>query len=240
MDAVVDDVKPLTARISSVFLRAPIRGHEAGQHVDIRLTAPDGYQAQRSYSIASVPGADRIELAIERLDDGEVSPYFFDVAQRGDTFELRGPIGGHFVWRRGNAGPLLLVAGGSGIAPIMSIVRHWAETGPREPATLVYSVRTWDDLAFGEELLDIESRVPGFRLVTITTRGPRQRDRDYERRLDRAVVRDVLTAASAAPMLVYVCGSTPFVETVSSALVDEGVGAGLIRTERFGGVTNAA
>lgn len=227
---------PLTARISSVFLNSAIGVHEAGQHVDIRLTAPDGYQAQRSYSIASAPGAPHIELAIEKLDDGEVSPYFFEVAQPGDGFELRGPIGGHFVWRHVDGGPLLLVAGGSGIAPIVSIVRHWAASSCEDPVTLVYSVRTWDDLAFGAELLALEQASPAFRLVVTTTRGARTRSRDFERRLDRAMVHEVLAHSSKAAYRTYVCGSTPFVEAAAASLVDEGVLAETIRTERFGGM----
>ena len=235
IEAVVDDVVPRSPHISSVFLRASLGAWDAGQHVDVRLTAPDGYQAQRSYSIASAPGSERIELAIEKLDEGEVSPYFFDVARPGDTFELRGPIGGHFVWRHSDSGPLLLIAGGSGIAPLMSIVRHWAATVPDSPATLVYSVRTWDDLTFGDELLAIEAREPLLRIVATTTRGAKHRERDYERRLDRELLQDVLASSHEAPRLVYVCGATSFVEVVTTALVDLGIAPSTIRTERFGG-----
>lgn len=233
--AVVDEVVPRTKRMNSVFLRAPIGVYQAGQHLDIKLTAADGYAAQRSYSIASAPGAPRVELVIERLEDGEVSPYFFEVAQAGDTLDVRGPIGGHFVWRPEDGGPLLLIAGGSGIAPLLSIVRHWAEGSSGTPVTLLYSARTWDDLAFSAELLALEERTPGFRLVATTTRGRRHRATDYERRVDRTLVHEVLATSPLSPRLVYVCGSTAFVEVATTAVVDEGVVPSRVRTERFGG-----
>src|SRR5271166_3293922 len=138
-EAVIDRLVRRTSRVLSVFLQVELGASVAGQHLDVRLTAPDGYQAQRSYSIASAPGSDEIELAIERLDDGEVSPYFHEVAQPGDTIEVRGPIGGHFVWRTADGGPTLLVAGGSGIVPLMAIIRDCLATGPETPMLLAYS-----------------------------------------------------------------------------------------------------
>jgi ferredoxin-NADP reductase len=229
--AVLERIEPLTPRISSFFFRAPLAPHLAGQHVDVQLTAPDGYTAQRSYSIASAPSAPLLELAIERLDDGEVSSFFHEAAQVGDTLELRGPLGGHFVWRGEDARPLLLIAGGSGIAPLIAIARHRARTAPATPCLLVYSAQTWDDLAYRDELLASNATV---RLVT--TRGPKQRDTDYARRLDRALLAEVLAAWRQTPGSSYVCGSTPFVEAVTSALVELGIPPASVRAERYGGM----
>ena len=223
-----------TPRVISVFVQPPFAPHVAGQHADVRLTADDGYQAQRSYSIASAPGADTLELAIERLDDGEVSPYFHDAARAGDRFEIRGPIGGHFVWRGRDGGPLLLVGGGSGIAPLMSMVRHRAAMAPGVPALLVYSSRTWEDVIYRDELL-AAARDPAFGLVLITTRDRPHRDGDYAHRLDRALVAEVLAKWGHAPKYAYVCGANGFVETATSALVAESVPAAVIRAERYGG-----
>src|SRR4029453_11997827 len=138
-EAVIERIIPQTARVISIFLRADLGLHAAGQHLDIRLTAPDGYQAQRSYSIASAPGADSIELAIERLEGGEISPYFHEVAQPGDSIEVRGPIGGHFIWRAEDGGPILLIGGGSGEVPLMAMLGYRAAMAPETSALLVYS-----------------------------------------------------------------------------------------------------
>jgi len=146
-----------TPRVVSLFLRTTLPRHDAGQHVDVRLTAPDGYQAQRSYSIASAPGAPLLELAVERLDDGEVSPYFHDVAEPGDSVELRGPIGGHFVWRAQDGGPVLLVGGGSGVVPLMCVLRERAATAEHVPMLLAYSSRTLEDIVFRDELCAAEA-----------------------------------------------------------------------------------
>ena len=232
--AIIDRVEVRTPRIHSVYLRTSIPRFAAGQHVDVKLTAADGYSAQRSYSIASAPSANPlellIELLIERLDDGEVSPYFADVAQAGDTCDVRGPIGGHFVWRPADGGPLLLIAGGSGIAPLLSITRHWAASTPTSPLTLLYSARTWDDVVYAEELLALEARQPQFALVITTTRGPKQRLTDAERRIDRALIGDALERFPDAPDRCFVCGSTAFVDVAASGLVDAGVPASAIRT----------
>jgi ferredoxin-NADP reductase len=207
----------------------------AGQHIDVRLSAPDGYAAERSYSIASAPGDPRVELAIESLRDGEVSGFFHDVAQVGDTIDVRGPIGGHFVWDEDVGGPLLLVGGGSGVAPLMAMVRHRARIASRVPALLVYSSRTWEDLIFRDELLALAAADPLFQLRITTTRGPRRRPVDAERRLDRALVAELVESWGQKPGPVYVCGSNAFVESATGALLDEGLAAAQIRTERFGG-----
>jgi ferredoxin-NADP reductase len=234
-EAVVERIVPRTPRVISVFLRNPLKPHVAGQHVDVRLTAPDGYQAQRSYSIASAPGTEGIELAIERLEDGEVSSFFHEVARPGDTIEVRGPIGGHFVWRAEDGGPILLVAGGSGIAPLIAIVRSWSAAEPKTPVLLVYSARTWEELIFRDELVSTQAHQSEFAFVATTTRGARHRPQDFDRRLDRSLLREILTRWGRSPRQVYVCGSNVFVEAVTSGLVLEAVPPGLIRTERFGG-----
>ncbi|HEY2025961.1 MAG TPA: FAD-binding oxidoreductase [Gemmatimonadaceae bacterium] len=233
-DAIIERVVHRTARVASLFLRASLGAREAGQHVDVRLTAPDGYQAQRSYSIASAPEDPLLELAVERLDDGEVSPYLHDVAQPGDTIELRGPIGGHFIWRGEDGGPLLLVAGGSGIAPLMAILRHRAHVAPATDTLLAYSARTWEELVFRDELLSDEANDAHLRVVLTTTRAPRHRPTDFEQRFDRALLRTIL-AQWIAPKHVYICGATAFVEAVANAFVAEGLAPAIIRTERYGG-----
>jgi ferredoxin-NADP reductase len=233
-EAVIERIEPRTPRVVSVFLRTDLAPYTAGQHVDVRLTAPDGYQAQRSYSIASAPGAELIELAVEQLADGEVSGYFREVAQSGDAIEVRGPIGGHFIWRPEDGGPILLLAGGSGVAPLMSMVRAHA-AAPDVPMLLVYSARTWEDLIFREDLLKAEAQQTGFSLVLATTRGPRGRPDDFERRLDAAAIKDILARWGETPFRAYVCGSNAFVGTAAVALMAAGIPAECIRAERFGG-----
>ena len=254
-DAKIERIAQLTPRIKSFFLDVPalaskLASHRAGQHVDVRLTAPDGYAAQRSYSIASAPGADAIELIIEKLDDGEVSPFFHDIAQVGDSIEVRGPLGGHFVWRPADGGPLLLIAGGSGIAPLMAMVRAWA-AGPTAaaapkgdmaepplvsmPVLLICSARTQADLPFHAELLVLEAARPDFTFIAVTTREPPPRPADLGRRLDAAVIANVLRRWGHTPRHVYVCGANRFVEAVANGIVDAGVPAARIRTERYGG-----
>ncbi len=207
------------------------RPFRAGQHVDVRLTAPDGYQAQRSYSIASSPTRpEAIDLLIERLDDGEVSGFFSDVAEPGDAIELRGPIGGAFVWEPAQGGPLLLVGGGSGVVPLLAMLRHRAEAAPDVPALLLYSARTAADVIARDELIRRDAGEPGFGLRLALTREP------GGRRIDAARIGESL-AALGAPAHTFVCGSNPFVSAVSDLLVDAGVPAATIRTERFGGET---
>ncbi len=234
-DAVVERVAVLTPRIVSVFLRAPLAPGLAGQHLVVRLTAPDGYAAQRSYSIASAPGARPIELIVEKLEDGEVSPFFHEVAAAGDHLEVRGPLGGHFVWCPAEGGPLLLVGGGSGVAPLMAMVRDWHASGVAIPLLLVVSARTWDDLAFRDELIALQARAPLLRFVAVTTRDAAHRPGDLVRRLDSAALQRLLTDWGHVPAHVFVCGANRFVEAVSTGLLDAAVPAGRIRTERYGG-----
>ena len=198
-------------------------GHRAGQHVDIRLTAEDGYQAERSYSIASGPDDPRLELTVERIDDGEVSPYLVDEIRQGDSFEVRGPIGGYFAWSPDDDGPLLLVAGGSGVVPLRSMLR----ARPRDvPAKLIYSARTHDDLIYRDELSALGDDV----LLTLTRE---QREGVRAGRVDEDLLRDETFAPDEDPR-VFVCGPTSFVESVASALVELGHAPERIRTERFG------
>jgi ferredoxin-NADP reductase len=198
-------------------------GHRAGQHVDIRLTAEDGYQAERSYSIASGPDDDRLELTVELIDDGEVSPYLVEEVRGGDTFELRGPIGGYFAWSPDDGGPLLLVGGGSGVVPLRSMLR--ARPGD-VPAKLIYSARTHEDVIYRDELSALGDDV----LLTLTRE---QRDGVRGGRVDAKLLRDEAFAPAEDPR-VFVCGPTPFVESVASALVELGHAPARIRTERFG------
>ena len=234
-DAVIERIEQRTPRVKSFYLRAPMARHVAGQHVDVRLTAPDGYAAQRSYSIASAPGDDMTELVLERLEDGEVSTFLHDVAIPGDTIELRGPIGGHFTWSAEQGGPLLLVAGGSGMVPLMSILRARAATASEAEALLVYSARTWDDLIFRDELLAMERADRRIEVVVATTRELPRRKEDMGARLDSDSLRSILSAWGRSPGAAYVCGATAFVEEVTRALMADGLRADLVRTERYGG-----
>jgi ferredoxin-NADP reductase len=226
-----------TPTISSFFFRLPAPfDFVAGQHVDVRLTAADGYSAQRSYSIASAPGTDgEIELAIEKLDDGEVSPFFHDVAAVGDEIELRGPLGGHFVWSVEDGGPLLLVGGGSGVVPLMSMARYRAERQEKVPALLFLSARTLGDALFRDELLHLEARPDGLALAFSFTREPPSRPDDYGRRIDQAMAADLLSRLGSAPRYVFVCGSNAFVSAAADALIEAGLAAAIIKTERYGG-----
>jgi ferredoxin-NADP reductase len=234
--AIITDMARRTPRIASVWLEpSEPFAFRPGQHVQIRLTAPDGYQAQRSYSIASAPEERcRIELAIERLDDGEVSPFFHDVARAGDDIELRGPIGGHFIWSVDDGGPLLLIGGGSGVVPLMSMLRHRSARGSQLPAALLLSARSWDELPFRDELLAYSREQPGFRASFAMTRGPAHRAGDHARRVDAAMIIDLLGGLPAPPTAVFVCGSNRFAEAASQAAIAAGIPARSIRTERYG------
>jgi ferredoxin-NADP reductase len=236
-EAVIEGIVPQTATVKSFLLR-PQRWSPftAGQHLDIRLTAPDGYKAQRSYSVASAPEREGVyELVVERLDDGEVSPYFHDVAEKGDVIEIRGPFGGHFAWRASDGGPLLLVGGGSGVAPLASIVRHRRERGSDVRAVLLYAVRTWDDVIFRDELIARDGVDRNFEVFVSLSRDSARRPQDFGRRIDGPLVRSVLERIGAQPKLTFVCGSNPFVEVVTSHLLDVHMSPETIRTERFGG-----
>jgi ferredoxin-NADP reductase len=234
--AVVTAIVARTPTIKSFFFELPEPfGYMAGQHVDVRLTAPDGYRALRSYSIASSPeNSHTIELAIERLQDGEVSPFFHDVVAVGDNIELRGPIGGYFIWSVADGGPLLLVGGGSGVVPLMSMLRHRKATNSRVPALLLFSARTWEDALYRDELLELSGRHDGFDLVFTLTREPARRSGDFGRRVDAAMMTDVLARLPKAPALVFVCGANPFVDAVADGAVAAHVPEAAIRTERYG------
>ena len=222
-----------TERAASFTLSLPNwRAHRAGQHYDVRLTAADGYQAQRSYSVASPPSrADEIDLTIERIPDGEVSPYFHDVLEVGDRVEVRGPIGGYFVWEPALGGPLLLVAGGSGVVPLMAMVRERAAQGDQTPTTLLYSARDIDDVIYRDELTSLGG--DGLRVLETLTRSQPPGWTGYGRRVDASMLGEVLAGIGPSP-LVYACGPTLLVEAVAGGLVELGVPPERIRTERFG------
>lgn len=228
-EAVITEIAPVTPRVKCFVLAAGFDGFRPGQHVDVRLTAEDGYQAQRSYSIASAPdGTGTIELMIEGLDGGEVSGFFQEVAEVGDRIELRGPIGGSFAWGPEEGGPLLLVGGGSGVVPLLAMLRHRARAAPEIPCRLIYSVRSRAEaIALGE--LEVRARdEPGFGLHLLTTRE------GAGRRIDGAVVAAAL-ADLGIPARCFVCGSNPFVGAASALLLAAGLRPATIRTERFGG-----
>jgi ferredoxin-NADP reductase len=235
--AVIERIEPQTARVKSFFLRPRSWGSfRAGQHLDVRLTAPDGYQAQRSYSVASAPGLKGLyELIVERLEDGEVSPFFHDVAEVGDTVEIRGPFGGHFVWGPEDGGPLLLVGGGSGVAPLMSILRHRAAVGGDVRAVLLQAARAWDDVIYREELIARDAAETDFTLLLSLSRDAARRPQDFGRRIDASLLEFTLARLGAVPLRTFVCGSNPFVEAVTVHLLDLGLSPQTIRTERFGG-----
>ncbi len=222
-----------TARVRTIVLDVPgWPGHRAGQHLDVRLTAEDGYQAQRSYSIASPPG-EPLAITVEMLDDGEVSPYLAEELREGDEIEVRGPIGGYFVWEPGEEDPLLLVAGGSGIVPLMAMIRHRAATGDQTPTRLVYSSRRFDEVIYAAELEELGSRADGLEVfLTLTREQPPGWD-GYARRVDTELMREVAWTPEQRPA-VFVCGSTGFVEAAAGALVELGHDPLRIKTERFG------
>ena len=222
-----------TPRVSSLGMEVPDwPGHLAGQHVDVRLTAEDGYQAQRSYSIASPPGDPRVVITVERLPDGEDSPYLVGEVRVGDKVELRGPIGGYFVWQADDDRPLLLIAGGSGVVPLMAMIRHHAATGSAAPVRLLYSSRAIDDVIYKDELARLSAATQLTVAHTLTRSQPPDWD-GYARRIDGEMVGEVAWPKKDAP-LVFICGPTAFVETAAGLLVESGYDPGWIRTERFG------
>ena len=235
-EATIVRIAAETGRVKSFFLR-PERWHGfmAGQHVDVRLTAPDGYHAQRSYSIASAPEDPEVELVIERLDEGEVSPFFHEVVAPGDSIELRGPIGGHFTWGKGDGGPILLVGGGSGVVPLVSMLRHRARVAPEVPAILVYSSRAMDEVIFRDELIARAEAEPNLRLILTLTRESSANVRFRSGRIDMPLFREVLGRLGGVPRHTYVCGSTAFVDAATRLVIDAGVPFPSIRTERYGG-----
>jgi ferredoxin-NADP reductase len=232
-EAQTREVVDETPRTRTLVLDVPgWPGHVAGQHVDVRLTAEDGYQAQRSYSIASAPEDERLELTVERLDDGEVSPYLAGELRAGDVFELRGPVGGHFTWSVDRGGPLLLVGGGSGGVPLMAMLRHHAAQDSTIDARLLLSSRSWDDVLYRDELERLALQ-PSVTVHHTLTRGGPEGWTGFARRVDRAMLEAIGPAASARP-LAFVCGPTSFVESVADLLVALGHDARAIHAERFG------
>ncbi|MFQ5945330.1 MAG: ferredoxin reductase [Candidatus Methylomirabilales bacterium] len=233
--ATVTAVQLETPRVSTFTLDLPSwTQHRAGQHYDVRLTAPDGYQAQRSYSIASEPErTGEIDLTVERLSDGEVSTYMHDVLVVGDQIEVRGPIGGYFVWASGQGGPLFLVAGGSGVVPLMAMIRHRAATESKIPTRLLYSSRSPGDVIYANELEELSTSNSGLEVFHTFTREQPPDWTGYARRIDREMLNEVVEPLGTAAQT-YVCGPTLLVEAVANMLVDIGLPAARIRTERFG------
>ena len=207
-------------------------GHRAGQHVDLRLTAEDGYQAQRSYSIASAPEESTPALTVELVEDGEVSPYLVEELREGDELEVRGPIGGHFTWSVDEGGPVLLAAGGSGLVPLMSMLRHRAARRSEVDARVLVSARSADDALYRDELAGLEPRA-GLHVAWTFTRRPPPGWTGFVRRVDAEMLAAVAPPAADAPRC-FVCGPTPFVEAVTGLLVDAGHEPRLIHAERFG------
>ena len=204
-------------------------GHRAGQHLDIRLTAEDGYRAEREYSIASAPG-EPVAITVERLDDGEVSPYLTEELRVGDEIELRGPVGGYFVWDPEEGGPLLLVAGGSGIVPLRAMLRHRQRSGSDTPVRLLYSSRSLEDVIYHAEL---DEPKDGVEVIHTLTRAQPHGWPGYSRRVDAELLGEFAWPVDADPHA-FVCGPTSFVETVASGLVELGYPPERVKTERFG------
>jgi ferredoxin-NADP reductase len=224
-----------TPRVKTIALDVPgWTNHRPGQHVDVRLTAEDGYQAERSYSIASAPtGQPQIELTVERVLDGEVSPFLIDELMLGDRFEVRGPIGGYFVWDAAAADPVLLIGGGSGVVPLMAMIRQRARVMSRTPCTLLYSSRTPDDVIYAAELAQLVMRNDGLRVVYAYTRVQPPGWTGYARRIDMAMIGDVLETTGRMAQA-FICGPTPLVESAAEALVGLGLSPSQVKTERFG------
>ena len=223
-----------TPRVKSLVLDVPgWPGHRAGQHVDVRLTAEDGYQAQRSYSVASEPESAHVMLTVERLEGGEVSSYLAANVQPGDRLELRGPIGGYFVWTVAIGGPLFLVGGGSGIVPLMAMLRHRAAAKSTIPAVLLYSARTFNDIIYRQELDGMAARNDGLRVAYTLTRRQPPGWSGGARRIDGRMLESVGLPASARPRI-FICGPTSLVEAVAQSLSALGHQRSLVKTERFG------
>ena len=233
--ATVAAIHDETPRVKTISLDVPgWTSHRPGQHVDIRLTAADGYQAERSYSIAS-PSTEqpRIELTVERVMDGEVSPFLIDELMLGDRFEVRGPIGGYFVWDAAAADPVLLIGGGSGVVPLMAMIRQRARVQSGTPCTLLYSSRSPDDVIYAAELEQLAARDDGLRVVQTFTRVQPPGWSGYARRIDMAMIGDVLETTGRMAQA-FICGPTPLVESAAEALVGLGLSPSQVKTERFG------
>lgn len=232
--ATVSDVIDETPRTRSLVLDVPgWPGHRAGQHLDVRLTGEDGYRAQRSYSIASAPEDAHVSITVERIEDGEVSPYLAGDVRRGDQFELRGPIGGYFMWTAPLGGPLFLVAGGSGIVPLMAMLRHRANAKSNATAVLLYSSRTQGDIIYRAELDALAAKNDGLKVVHTLTRETPAGWSGGTRRIDREMLGEAGFAPAERPRI-FICGPTPLVESAARSLSDLGHEPALIKTERFG------
>jgi ferredoxin-NADP reductase len=231
--ATVDEVTNETARVRTLTLGpSGWSGHRAGQHLDVRLTAENGYQAEREYSVASAPG-EPVAITVERLDDGEVSPYLTEELQMGDELEIRGPVGGYFVWEPADGGPLLLIAGGSGVVPLRAMLRHRKRCASTVPTRLLYSTRALPDVIYSAELSQLQ-QVDGVEVTITLTREQPPAWTGRTGRVDAALLDDIAWPASQAP-LTYICGPTSFVESVAATLVDLGYPPQRVKTERFGG-----
>ncbi|WP_436286149.1 ferredoxin reductase [Rhizobium sp. LjRoot258] len=233
----IAEIVQQTSTIKSFFLRlSEPFAYIAGQHVDVRLTAPDGYVAMRSYSIASAPSsANVIELAIERLADGEVSPFFHDIAAVGDEIELRGPLGGHFLWPERSTAPVLLIGAGSGVVPLMAMIRQRRALPQTVPTALLVSSRTHRDVLFADELFSLEMTDRTFKLALAITRETPSRVGDFARRIDSAMVTELIARLHHMPGHVFVCGSNPFVNIAADGALMAGLDASVVKTERYGG-----
>jgi len=233
--ASIKNITPETETVKSFTLTLPAwMRHRAGQHYDLRLTAEDGYQTQRSYSIASEPEREgEVDITIERINDGEVSTYLHDVLIPGDRIEARGPIGGHFVWEAAMAEPLLLIGGGSGVVPLMSMIRHRAAAGAKNPTALLYSSRNFEDIIYYAELEKLRAVNNGLQVFHTLTRSQPADWKGYQRRIDEVMLRDV-TAPLGRAVQVFICGPTSMVEAAANSLVKIGIDSNQIRTERFG------
>jgi ferredoxin-NADP reductase len=232
--AEVREIVVETPRVKSLRLHVPDwQGHLPGQHVDIRLTAEDGYQAQRSYSIASPPEDELLTLTVEEVENGEVSPYLVGNLRAADRFELRGPIGGYFVWTIATSGPLCLVAGGSGIVPLMAMLRHRERRKVRSPALLMYSSRSLEDIIYREELDAMVRRDADLRVVNTLTRKQPEGWMGHRGRIDKALLAEAVFPPEQKTKF-FVCGPTPFVEVIARLLVELGHDPLTIKTERFG------
>lgn len=235
---------PETPRVRTLVLDIPgWPGHRAGQHVDVRLTADDGYQTERSYSVASAPERTQVELTVERLEEGEVSSYLVDTLRVGDPLELRGPIGGHFAWSVPDGGPLMLVGGGSGIVPLMSMIRHRAAASEalrqQLPARLLYSSRSWSELIYRDELARLAAADRSLQVIHTITREPPPGWTGLRRRIDTAMLAEIVWPLASRPHL-FVCGPTSLVETAAEGLVALGHNPLSVRTERFGPTGSSA
>ena len=237
-NATVERISQCTPRVKGFMLRLerPFQ-FVAGQHVDVRLTAPDGYRAMRSYSISSAPvssPATCIEIMIELLTNGEVSPFFHEIVQIGDMIELRGPLGGHFVLSPGSMPSILLLGGGSGVVPLMSMARYSTTSFPDGRVVLFQSARRWDDVLFRDELIEFHEKRVGFSFVLSLTREAKRRSQDLTGRIDHTVSCELLKKFDGGPAQVFICGSNSFVNSVSDGIIAAGVAPVIIKTERYG------